>query len=185
MTRLATLLLSTLLFVAATAEADDSPYTSPLTLIPAPVHAERKPSVFILNAGDGVDVQAGDPKAFEVAGYFAALVADTRGMKLRLPASVHGTSRLTKMGPDKELQPPPAGPTAAISFKLSKVDAAAFGEEGYKLEVNADGARVSAGTPAGLFYGAVTLWQLMMPYGGRGATAMLPDVSIEDRPRYA
>ncbi len=183
--RFATLLFSAALSLAATAQADDSLYTTPLTLIPAPAHAERTPSVFILNAGDSIDVQAGDPKAFDIANYFAALVTETHGLKLRPPASVHGASRLTKMGADKQLQPPPAGPTAAISFKLSKADEVSFGAEGYRLDVDADGARVSAGTPAGLFYGAVSLWQMLLPYGGRGATAALPDVSIQDRPRYA
>ena len=184
--RLLTVLLTTAsLATALAAQADDgSLYNAPLTLIPAPVHAERTPSIFVLNAGDSIDMQAGDPRAFEVASYFAGLMADTRGLKLRLPASVHGSSRLTKMGSDKQLQAPPSGPAAAISFKLSKADEAHFGAEGYHLDVDADGARISAGTPAGLFYGAVTLWQLMMPYGGRGATAVLPDVSIEDRPRY-
>ena len=181
-----TLIAAALLCAASTPYADDLPslYTAPLTLIPAPVHAERKPSIFILNDGDSVAVKSGDPAAFQVAAWFAGLMADTRALKLRLPASVHGVSLLTKMGPDKQLQPPPSGPVAAVNFDLSKADAAAFGPEGYRLVVDADGVHVSAGTPAGLFYGAVTRWQLMMPYGGRGATAALPDVGIEDRPRY-
>ncbi|HEV2111101.1 MAG TPA: family 20 glycosylhydrolase [Gammaproteobacteria bacterium] len=175
------------LMLATAAQADDAPPfgTTPLTLIPMPAQLQRQPSVFILNDGDSLDVQAGDPRAFEAAAYFAALVAQTRGLKLHVPASVHGASRLTKVGADKQLQPPPAGPAPAISFKLSKADAATFGAEGYSLEVDGDGARIEAATPAGLFYGGVTLWQLMMPYGARGRTAVLPNVSIHDRPRYA
>ena len=90
------------------------------------------------------------------------------------------------MDSDKHLEPPSAPQAEApIIFELSKADAAALGAEGYRLRVDSSGVHVAAGTPAGLFYGAVTLWQLMQPYGGRGATAILPDVTIEDRPRYA
>ena len=184
-------LLPALLFaslLAATAQADDvSPlFAASPSLIPMPAHLEHQPSVFILNEGDELRVQAGDPRAFDAAAYFAALVAQTRGLKLRVPASVHGASRLGKMDADRQLQPPPtAEAEAPITFSLSKADAAAFGAEGYSLQVDGDGARIEAATPAGLFYGSVTLWQLMMPYGARGKTAVLPNVSIQDRPRYA
>jgi hexosaminidase len=189
MHRLAASLALILLGAASGAVAADavSPlYTAPLTLIPAPLHAERQASVFILNDGDNLDVQAGDPQAFQIAGYFAALTAKTRGLKLRVPAAVHGASRLAKMDQDKHLEPPSTSQAEApITFALSKADAATLGVEGYRLRVDPSGAHVTAGAPAGLFYGAVTLWQLMQPYGGHGKTAILPNADIEDRPRYA
>lgn len=167
--------------VIGVAQADDAP----LSLIPLPAQLQRQASVFVLNAGDGVDVRSGDPRAFDVANYFAALVAKSRGLHLHVTASVHGTTRLTKMDSDKQLWV--SGAPAAnspIVFVLSKAEADRFGPEGYEIQVDGDGIHIEAGTPAGLFYGCVTLWQLLMPYGGHGATALVPDVVIQDQPRF-
>jgi hexosaminidase len=51
--------------------------------------------------------------------------------------------------------------------------------EAYSLEVTPDGARITAGTHQGLFYGAITLWQLTARDG------RVPAVRIEDAPRFA
>jgi hexosaminidase len=53
--------------------------------------------------------------------------------------------------------------------------------EGYRLTVRSDGIRIAAGDPAGAFYGAQTLRQLL-PVTGK-ATA-LPLVEVTDAPRY-
>lgn len=53
--------------------------------------------------------------------------------------------------------------------------------EGYVLEVRADGVTIAASTDAGLFYGAVTLSQLLPP---RAAPAELPAQRIRDQPAY-
>ncbi|HET7175842.1 MAG TPA: family 20 glycosylhydrolase [Gammaproteobacteria bacterium] len=169
------------LLVAGAAQADDAP----LSLIPLPAEVQRQASVFVLNAGDGIDVRAGDRQAFDIANYFAALVAKSRGLKLHVTAAVNGRTRLTKMDSDKQLRVSGApGADAPIVFLLSKAEAGRFGPEGYRLTVDGGGIRIEAGAPAGLFYGGVTLWQLLMPYGGHGATALVPDVVIEDRPRF-
>ncbi len=49
-------------------------------------------------------------------------------------------------------------------------EAPGFSPEGYRLEVAPNRVTVSASTSAGLFYGAVTLWQLLPP-GIRGRPA--------------
>jgi hexosaminidase len=59
-----------------------------------------------------------------------------------------------------------------------------LGPEGYTLDVTPTGVRIAAPTDAGLFYGAVTLWQLMTADGRRGPM-MLQPLHIEDRPRFA
>jgi hexosaminidase len=56
-------------------------------------------------------------------------------------------------------------------------DPAIRAAEGYRLAVTPDGAEVRAATDAGLYYGAVTLWQLAD--GGR-----LPAIAIEDAPAF-
>lgn len=54
--------------------------------------------------------------------------------------------------------------------------------EGYTLDSSADGVVVRASTDAGLFYGAVTLWQLLTQGDGDGV--LLPYLHIRDTPRF-
>jgi hexosaminidase len=54
--------------------------------------------------------------------------------------------------------------------------------EGYRLETGPDGAAITASDDAGLFYGAVTLWQLASSGGGQAGR--VPGVVIDDHPRF-
>jgi hexosaminidase len=58
-----------------------------------------------------------------------------------------------------------------------------LGPEAYRLTVGKGGARIEASDPAGLYYGAVTLWQLITADGGQGRATLAP-MTIEDRPRF-
>lgn len=69
-----------------------------------------------------------------------------------------------------------AGAGPAIRF----VRAPGMAAEAYRLATGDDGATITATGDAGLFYGAVTLWQLATQGDGRVAA-----VTIEDRPRFA
>ena len=68
-------------------------------------------------------------------------------------------------------------------IQLSLTDEENLGEEGYDLSVTTDSVRLKAKCPAGLFYGAQTLRQLLPT--GHPATVSLPAVSIRDTPRFA
>ena len=57
-----------------------------------------------------------------------------------------------------------------------------LGPEAYRVEVAPHAIKVSASTATGLFYGAITLWQLM-PAGP--ASGVIAAQSISDEPRYA
>jgi hexosaminidase len=57
-----------------------------------------------------------------------------------------------------------------------------FGPEAYRLEVAPNRVTVSAGTSAGLFYGAVSLWQLL-PAGPK--SGRIEAQTIVDEPKYA
>jgi len=57
-----------------------------------------------------------------------------------------------------------------------------YGPEAYQVEVAPHRIIVSASTAAGLFYGAVTLWQLLPPGGVAG---QIPAQTIRDAPTYA
>ena len=72
----------------------------------------------------------------------------------------------------------------AIAFVLAGDDTS-FAPEGYSLAVSRNGVRVTARTPAGLFYGAVTIWQLASAQPPLGAIVQLPALNIADSPRFA
>ena len=58
------------------------------------------------------------------------------------------------------------------------------GDEAYTLQVTPKGARIVARKPAGLFYGAVTFWQLASADGRQGA-ARIAAQRIDDTPQFA
>jgi len=57
------------------------------------------------------------------------------------------------------LVPQPGGSRAIVIRRLA--DPHATGKEGYRLEVTPAGVTISASQTAGLFYGTITLWQLL------------------------
>jgi hexosaminidase len=73
---------------------------------------------------------------------------------------------------------PAAAGRSAIIFQ----EAPGFGPEAYRLEVAPNRVTVSASTSAGLFYGAVSLWQLL-PGGFKGGR--IQSQTIVDEPKYA
>ncbi|MBM3891905.1 MAG: beta-N-acetylhexosaminidase, partial [Verrucomicrobia bacterium] len=69
-----------------------------------------------------------------------------------------------------------------------------LGSEGYRLSVSASGVRIRAASKAGLFYGGITLCQLLPPlvFGAQRVQTVpqpdqwtMPCAEIEDRPRFA
>ncbi len=126
------------------------------SVIPLPAHIV--PAQGRIEIANGAAVASADPGT---AGYFIDLVRRMRGLTLR---SV------------------PAAKPAAIVFKR---DAAIVAEEGYAIDVAPERVTVSARTNTGLFYGAVTLAQLMTQTPCRGCPAALDAMHIDDAPRFA
>jgi hexosaminidase len=71
---------------------------------------------------------------------------------------------------------------AGIALTLSST-ATVDDVEGYTLSVSAQGVRIEARAVAGLYYGAMTLAQLLSQ-GGHGVPAKLNGIHIEDFPRF-
>ncbi|MFI8101787.1 beta-N-acetylhexosaminidase [Streptomyces sp. NPDC086023] len=84
---------------------------------------------------------------------------------------------------------PPGGGRSGIRLLTDDRVRAELGEEGYRLTVDAGGTAVVGGGPAGVFWGAQTLRQLLGPDAFRraplpGRVWRLPHARIEDRPRF-
>ncbi|OON72662.1 beta-N-acetylhexosaminidase [Streptomyces tsukubensis] len=77
-----------------------------------------------------------------------------------------------------------------LRLRVDPETTARLGAEGYVLTVGAEGVSVSGGGPAGLFWGAQTLRQLLGPDAFRGAPLddsrrwELPYGEVEDAPRF-
>jgi hexosaminidase len=82
-------------------------------------------------------------------------------------------------------EPPSAGDIALV---LDATEAT-LGDEGYRIEVDAEQATVTGATAAGVFYGCQTLRQLLPPEVESGevvdsADWAIPMVTVEDQPRF-
>lgn len=139
-----------------------------LSLIPMPVSVERRSGRFEI--GRGTVVIANRDEAAAVARYFNDLVERTRGVRLPL----------------RRREGANANASEAIDFSLEP-DATSEndGSESYRLSVAPNRITLTAATPHGLFNGAVTLWQLLAPAAAGAKALSVPDVEIEDYPRFA
>ena len=72
---------------------------------------------------------------------------------------------------------------AGIALTLS-ASAAVADAEGYTLDVGATGIRIEARAEAGIYYGAMTLAQLLSPGAAYGERVRLAGMHIEDFPRF-
>lgn len=122
-----------------------------LEIIPAPASVTPGAGAFSFTADTPISFASEGEAA---AKFFIDLVGKTRGWSLRATQD-----------------------SAAVRFELS--NDATLGEEGYKLAVTADRIRVTARTPRGLFYGGVSLWQMLT------RDAPIAAVTITDSPRFA
>lgn len=130
---------------------------------PAAMHPAASGAVEVVD-GDAIDVRAhGDAQALAIATRFAARVAATRGLHLKTTTA--------------------AGTSAKIAFVLDR-HADLAGDAGYRIGIDGGRITVTARAPRGLFYGGVTLWQLLTPDRGKGAVRVADGV-IVDHPRFA
>jgi hexosaminidase len=104
-------------------------------------------------------------QALPIAKQFVGWVGSTRGLHLRLDGSPATHS--------------------AIVFDLDP-QADVTGDAGYHIAIGDGAIRVVARKPRGLYYGAVTAWQLLTPPGWKPhSTAYVAEGSIDDHPRFA
>jgi len=153
--------IASLAVTGAVVAAPDVPQWS---LLPQP--AKASPAVSgAANIADGavVSMQGADRQQVQsIAKRFAQRVTDVNGLHLRVATT------------------DAAHP--AITFDVNP-NADVAGDSGYRITINDGGILVTARTPRGVFYGSVTLWQLLTPPGWtRGAPVQ---VANGDHPRFA
>lgn len=138
---------------------------APLPLIPQPVSVQRGSGSF--NLTKSTVVAYDKPTAANVAEGLARKLSTPTGFAVKAQA----------------------GKTGTIQLKLNDSPDAQLGREGYTLTTGPKGVMIAANDPAGLFYGAQTLLQLL-PKEIEGKTAApsaawtVPAVQITDYPRF-
>jgi hexosaminidase len=131
-----------------------------VSIIPAPASVTAGQGHFTVTAGTPVVCAGGNADCAWVAGYFTDLVKRSRGLQLST-----GTG----------------APRGAILLRLSN----GMAPEAYRLDVMPDGVTITASSRAGLFYGAVSLWQLLTENNAAADSIDLASVHIIDAPRFA
>ena len=167
-------LVSALSLCGSTALAGQAAESDRYPLVPWPQSVEARPGAFVVDSLTRVAVSdpADDGIATAVAPWLRALRVSS-GFPLPVDAAAGA--------PDEN----------TVAFILDP--AAGTGDEGYTLEVAAEGITARAATHAGLFYAAQTLRQLTPPQIERGGLLRagppegwtIPAVSIRDEPRFS
>lgn len=151
---LACLLALSLCAASARAATADDAHRWPL--IPAPAALQAGQGHFVIDAQTPLVAASSDSRA--VADQFQHWMRD------RLPAPL----------------PLRTQASGGIEFVIDA--AASASAEGYRLEVSPQRIRIRAAQPAGLFYGAVSLWQLAVP--DADGALRIAAVRIDDAPRF-
>jgi len=155
-------------------------------IIPQPNAIVPQPGWFTYDSRTVIRVPADDPDARSAADYLADLLTRCLG---HAPAIESGDANAaqSRLARAKPANIPPAHAQSAITFRRR----AGLGPEAYRLEITARGIVISATGGAGLFYGAVTLWQMLTPGSGSPAAAAqtfpaqtLHAQTIRDAPAY-
>ena len=148
------------LAVAATSTVSAAP-----AIIPAPAKMETHEGVFQLNSKTRICTDRASRATGE---YLAERLRKATGYPIEISS-----------------RKPEAG-----AIQITTQDAnAALGDEGYELNVTPTSAVIRAPKPAGAFYGAQSLLQLLPPevFGetkSEGVAWQMPAVTIEDQPRF-
>jgi hexosaminidase len=155
------LTMMTLAMGALTAAA--APRGSEPAVLPQPAQLELLRGDFEVDARTPLFV-TDDPQALAVAHYFGDLLLRARGIRTEIVRGPH-----SRGGKD------------VIQFTLNTDPAANV--ESYTLAVSSDGVQLTAASPRGLFYGAITLWQLLTQDADSASSVSIPALRIVDAPR--
>ncbi len=135
-----------------------SPASTPV--IPLPAQMTQEAGRFRFDADTRLVTEG--PGAAEAADYFREKIRTSRGMAPVASNTGRGNAIVFRFDP---------------AFRGTSPEA-------YALELKDNRATVTAKDARGLFYGGITLWQLLTADGGKGPVR-IGNVRIEDAPRFA
>ncbi|WP_030201196.1 beta-N-acetylhexosaminidase [Streptomyces sp. NRRL S-87] len=153
-----------------------------LSLIPAPLSVEAPADVPPYELTRATSLAAG-PGAEGAAAWLRRELGAATGLPLPAPApGAHDGGRGAGRSGG-------AGACTGLRLSVDRSVGAELGPEGYRLTTGPDGVEILGGGPAGVFWGAQTLRQLLGPDAYRraplpGRTWQVPAVRIADRPRF-
>jgi hexosaminidase len=154
----ALLLVATLVACAQASTPGKGAVQAP-SLIPLPASMQLQDGSFALSATTPIIAKGSEARA--AAEQFQRTVKKTHALDLNIvDEDTSGASIVFRLDPTTNAKP-----------------------ESYNLEVTPQGVVVSAGDAAGLFYGAVTLWQAL-PQAATNGSLQIPALRIEDAPRF-
>ncbi|HEY0768129.1 MAG TPA: family 20 glycosylhydrolase, partial [Steroidobacteraceae bacterium] len=142
-----------------------TPASQIASVIPAPAQVTRGRGTFPVHARTPVFIPR-DPAVARSARYFVDLLRNSHASWLEV---LERTAA--------------AVPERAIAFSLDPTLPGAS-PESYQIDVSARRVVVSAGDQRGLFYGAITLWQLCSAGAQASGGITLPAMRILDAPRF-
>ncbi|MDF3077704.1 MAG: Beta-N-acetylhexosaminidase [Sphingobacteriaceae bacterium] len=145
-----------LLVTSLTLSAQETTSSTDVKIIPAPVKVTRLKGSLPISQ---------------------AMAVSAQGFKAQPQSLLAFARNLIKVQANGSKAPAGKGLTFELSPSLPIPD------EGYRLNINASGVKISSKTEKGIFYGLQSVGQLFEK--GAGSQASLPYVSIEDYPRYA
>lgn len=136
---------------------------SPVSIIPLPAQLQTRQGSFTVDDNTPVVIPSNDASARQSAQYLVDTLARTRGLHLKID---EGGSAVDAIAFVRD-------PTSRMTHA-----------EGYALDVASHGITIDARDDAGLFYGGITLWQLLTPDAHKGAV-QVQALHIGDWPRFA
>ncbi|WP_165042650.1 family 20 glycosylhydrolase [Dysgonomonas sp. ZJ709] len=142
------------------------PYNEGINVTPTPLELTQNEGIF--NLSKGTVFVSEDENVNKVAAFFAAKIKNSTGFDLKIEK-------------DKP----------AMNYITLSIDAnAPVNNEGYLLEVTANGIDIQAKTPQGIFYGMQTVLQLLpaeieSPVRIKNIAWNIPAVKVKDEPRFS
>ena len=149
------------LLSASVASADEAGIVTP-KLLPQPAHMVRMPGSFEVTADTPLRAADG-PVLRQVGMQFKAMLGDR--LSLRLDLAKDGSH----------------GNNIVFGFDSARAWAS---PDAYSIDIDEHGVRVHAGDAKGLYYGAVTLAQLLTSGDAESGSVRLPALHIDDAPRF-
>jgi hexosaminidase len=161
-------LLPVLLLITACSQSPENNKPVKISVIPKPLELKSSDKTILLDKTLTININKEDSALRGVAVY----------LKNRFETALSNCTINIKTGKDVK----------GINLKLNTTADTSLGDEGYRLETG-ETTTISANTPAGVFYGVQTLFQLLPPeiFGTSPAEfkLVLPVVEITDKPRFA